>query len=96
MRVSNLELIESEATANANASVVLGSLTLDGGAEVTTDGAGVDGLSLGNAGNAASLLLGGLVEPGDNLGTEHLLVPILAEVGVGQHVVVLHHFWFWK
>lgn len=50
------------------------------------EGSGENGGSLGSSGSHSSLLVSGLIEPGLNE-----TGPVLAEVSVGELVVVLNH-----
>ena len=58
---------------------------MDNGAEQSASGARSDRGSLRLAEQSAASLLSGLIEPG-----LHALIPVLLEVGIRQHVVVLH------
>eukprot|EP01084_Bolivina_argentea_P086974 157153_1 len=82
--LGGLKLGKSETTASTHTHVVLDGGATDGGAQ-EVDGAGSHLLGLGDASVTASLLLGGLVEPGHNV-----TLPVLAEVLVLDLLVVLH------
>ena len=81
----SLDLSESEALAQSGSVVVSNGLAADGGSECV-EGAWGDGSGSGPAGFESAVLPAGLVEPDPDVS-----LPVLAEVHVGDHVVVLHH-----
>jgi len=84
-RVSHLQLLESEASSSTHAHVVALSLAAHDRSEQVSG----PGCHLGDAsstGLAASLLLEGLAEP-----SLDAALPLLAEMGIGYHVVMLNH-----
>jgi len=82
-----LELLEGESTASTNATVVLDGGAADNGAE-EVDGAGSDSSGLRDTGLSAAKLTTGLVEV-----SPHAALPLLAEMVVGDLLVVLDgHF----
>ena len=85
--MTNLKLLKSEATSEADLHVVLLGHAVHDGAKETRDGTGEDLDGLLGAGSAAALLASRLVKPCDNLA-----LPVLAQMHVGEYVVVLHHF----
>lgn len=82
---TNLDLLQSEATAGTNSGVVLDSLAVDGGTELVNRSRG-KALSLFNSSAATALLATGLIEP--SLDSD---LPVLAEMGIRQLVVMLHY-----
>jgi hypothetical protein len=84
VNLAGLELGEGEATAGADAHVVLDGRATDRGAQ-EVDRAGCELLGLGGARVTTADLAGGLVEP-----CADVLLPVLAEVRVLDRLVVLH------
>jgi hypothetical protein len=84
---TNLELLESETTTRARAHAVFSRGALDDGTEETLNGTREDAGSLLLTGLTAAKVASGLVEPGANA-----QLPVLVEVGVGDNIVVTHHF----
>ena len=82
---SSLDFSEGEALAESGSVVVSDGLAADSGSE-GIEGTGSDGGSSSSAGFESAVLATGLVEPDADVA-----LPMLAEVHVGDHVVVLHH-----
>jgi hypothetical protein len=80
------ELLKGESTSQANLKVVAAGGAVNYRAESTGNRTGKDGLGLGLPGLASAELAGRLVKP-----STHTFVPILSEVIVDDHVVVLYH-----
>lgn len=85
MRTAYLELLQSETTAGTHAHVVALRLAPDHRSQKVGRARG-HLRDAGGAGLPACLLLQGLVEP-----CLHTALPLLAEVGIGYHVVMLNH-----
>lgn len=80
----SLQLFQSETTSSLDLHVVLDGRAADDRAQQLSRARTSSG-SLGSAGNTASLLLAGLIEPGLDA-----TLPLLVEMSVGDDVVVLH------
>lgn len=85
-RSTYLELFKREATSQTDLQVVAIRGAVNNRAEGTSHGAREDGSSLRLASITSAYFAGRLVEP-----STHTLVPILSEVIVDDHVVVLYH-----
>ena len=80
------DLVEGESTSEAHAVLVPNRLSTDGGSQFV-EGTGGCGCGLGASGLQSSAFASGLVEPG-----AHVALPVLPEVDVGNHVVMLNHW----
>jgi hypothetical protein len=87
IKSSHLELFQSKSSSSSNPEVVLLGRRMDGRSQ-KVQRSGENSCCLDLASNSSSVFASGLVKPCSDCN----FLPILAEMGVGDGVIVLRHF----